>query len=145
MQQIARGLVLPITVFISWWLLGTRSSLPTLGAVAVVCIGFMAGVSADNMHTSVLGIVLGVASSVTTAVHAVVVKKALAIVSNTLDLAYYSNLLSALVILPFVLLSGEAWVVLDMLTGEGEGPAALGTFLIGASITVSSPYDLHDR
>ncbi|SCZ97621.1 BZ3500_MvSof-1268-A1-R1_Chr4-3g07306 [Microbotryum saponariae] len=130
--QIARGLILPFTVFFSWWLLGTKSSLPTLAAVALVCFGFMAGVSAENMHTSMIGITLGVLSSVTTSVHAIVVKRSLAIVSDTLDLAYYSNLLSALVILPFVLVSGEIWVVLDMATGQSKG---LGTFITGAAVT----------
>lgn len=97
----------------------------------------MAGVSAENMSTSFIGVALGVASSVTTAVHAIVVKRSLAVVSGTLDLAYYSNLLSALVILPFVLLSGEVFTVMDMVAGEGaEGQ--FGTFLIGACVTVSS-------
>ncbi|ORY72212.1 hypothetical protein BCR35DRAFT_307763 [Leucosporidium creatinivorum] len=132
--QIARGLVLPFTVFFSWWLLRTKSSVPTLAAVAVVCVGFMAGVSAENMSTSFIGVALGVASSVTTAVHAIVVKRSLAVVSGTLDLAYYSNLLSALVILPFVLVSGEVFTVLEMVAGEGE-EGQFGTFLIGASVT----------
>ncbi|GAA5830118.1 hypothetical protein JCM3766R1_002792 [Sporobolomyces carnicolor] len=133
--QIARGLVLPFTVFFSWYLLRTRSSPATLGAVAIVCVGFMLGVSSENMHTSALGISLGVASSVTTAVHAIVVKRSLSVVSGTLDLAYYSNLLSALVIAPFVILSGEIWTVLDMLLGDGEGAAAFSTFMTGAAVT----------
>lgn len=144
MQQIARGLVLPITVFFSWFLLRTRSSPSTLIAVGLVCVGFLAGVFLDtpaqkpgatSTGPSAIGIVLGIASSVTTAVHAIIVKRSLAIVTGTLDLAYFSNLLSAFVILPFVLLSGEASVVLDMVFGAGDNAAALGTFLWGASIT----------
>lgn len=78
----------------------------------------------------------GVASSVTTSVHAIVVKRSLPIVqNNTLDLVYYSNLLSAGVIIPFVLLSGEAWVVMDMVMGVGDNVAALSTFLWGAAVT----------
>ncbi|KAK4053736.1 hypothetical protein OIV83_001392 [Microbotryomycetes sp. JL201] len=131
--QVARGLVLPFTVFFSWYYLGTRSSLPTLGAVGIVCVGFMLGVSAETMgKTSALGISLGVASSVTTALHAIIIKRSLNIVSGTLDLAYYSNLLSALVILPFIVLMGEVPTLLDMMFGEGEG---FGTFLIGAGVT----------
>ena len=97
----------------------------------------MLGVSSENMHTSAIGISLGVASSVTTAVHAIVVKRSLSVVSGTLDLAYYSNLLSALVIMPFVLVSGEIWTVLDMLLGDGDGAAAFSTFMTGAAVTVS--------
>ncbi|KAI5479310.1 DUF250 domain contaning protein [Pseudohyphozyma bogoriensis] len=134
--QIARGLVLPFTVFFSWLLLRTYSSPATLAAVGLVCIGFMLGVSAENMHASALGIALGVASSVTTSVHAIVVKHSLPIVNgNTLDLVWYSNLLSAMVILPFVLLSGEVFVVMDMVMGVGDNTAALSTFLTGATVT----------
>lgn len=122
-------------------LLRTQSSPPTLIAVFVVCVGFMLGVSSENLHASSIGIALGVASSVTTAVHAIVVKRSLPIVDgSTLDLVYYSNLLSAAVIVPFVLLSGEAWVVLEMVAGTGAKPEALGTFLWGAAITVSAVF-----
>lgn len=134
--QIARGLVLPFTVLFSWFLLKTHSSPATLGAVGLVCLGFFFGVSSENLHASSIGIALGVASSVTTAVHAIVVKRSLPIVDGqTLDLVYYSNLLSAGVIAPFVLLSGEAWVVADMVMGVGDNTAALRTFLFGAAIT----------
>lgn len=133
--QIARGLVLPFTVFFSWFLLRTHSSRATLGAVAIVCLGFLLGVGGD-IHASSLGIALGVASSVTTAVHSIIVKHSLPIVNNnTLDLVYYSNLLSAFVILPFVVLSGEAGTFLEMAMGVGENSAALRTFLTGASVT----------
>ena len=141
--QIARGLVLPFTVLFSWFLLKTHSSRATLGAVGLVCLGFLFGVSSENMHASSIGIALGVASSVTTAVHAIVVKRSLPIVDGqTLDLVYYSNLLSAGVIAPFVLLSGEAWVVADMMMGVGDNSAALRTFLFGAAITVCPPSSL---
>lgn len=131
--QIARGLVLPFTVFFSWYLLRTYSSPMTLLAVGIVCVGFMLGVSAENLHASSIGIALGVASSVTTAVHAIVVKRSLPIVQgSTINLVYYSNLLSAVVITPFVLVSGEIFVVLDMVAGRGD---QLGTFLWGAAIT----------
>lgn len=134
-QQIARGLVLPFTVFFSWYILGSKSSRATLTAVGIVCIGFMLGVSGE-IHTTLLGTTLGVASSVTTAVHAIVVKRSLGVVSGTLDLAYYTNLLSAIVILPFVILSGEIWTVVEMVAGNGDGAEAFGTFMTGAAVTV---------
>ncbi|KAM0756320.1 hypothetical protein T439DRAFT_321024 [Meredithblackwellia eburnea MCA 4105] len=134
--QVARGLVLPFTVFFSWFLLRTKSSPQTLVAVGIVCFGFLLGVSAERISVSTLGVVLGVASSVTTSVHAIVVKHSLPIVSgSTLDLVYYSNFLSAVVILPFVLISGEAFVVWDMATGAGDNAGALNTFLTGAAVT----------
>lgn len=136
--QIARGLVLPFTVAFSWFLLQTRSSPSTLAAVGIVCLGFFLGISAENMNASSIGVVLGVASSVTTAVHAIVVKRSLPIVNGqTLDLVYYSNLLSALVIAPFILISGEAGAVIDMAKGNALNPMALQTFITGAAVTVS--------
>lgn len=122
-------------MFFSWYLLGSKSSRPTLIAIVIVCIGFAFGVSGE-IHTTFLGTMLGVASSVTTAVHAIVVKRSLGVVSGTLDLAYYSNLLSAIVIAPFVILSGEIWVVFDMLVGNGEAGEGFGTFMTGAAVTV---------
>lgn len=41
-------------------------------------------------------------------------------------------------ILPFVLLSGEAGTVMELAMGENSSPEALGTFLWGAAITVST-------
>lgn len=135
-QQIARGLVLPFTVFFSWYILGAKSTRPTLIAIFIVCIGFVLGVSGE-IHTTALGTALGVASSVTTAVHAIVVKRSLNVVSGTLDLAYFQNLLSAFVILPFVFISGEFVTVIDMFTGGAEGSEGFSTFMTGAVVTVS--------
>ncbi|KAK4705995.1 solute carrier family 35 (GDP-fucose transporter), member C1, partial [Phenoliferia sp. Uapishka_3] len=135
-SQIARGLVLPFTVFFSWFLLRSHSSYQTLLAVGIVCFGFLLGVGSERISASGVGVALGVASSVTTSIHAIVVKHSLPIVNgNTLDLVYYQNLLSAMVILPFVLLSGEAYVVWDMAVGVGSSAGALGTFLTGAAVT----------
>ncbi|GAA6016388.1 hypothetical protein JCM8202_005595 [Rhodotorula sphaerocarpa] len=132
--QIARGLVLPFTVFFSWYILGAKSTRPTLIAIFIVCIGFVLGVSGE-IHTTALGTALGVASSVTTAVHAIVVKRSLNVVSGTLDLAYFQNLLSAFVILPFVFISGEFVTVIDMFTGGAEGSEGFSTFMTGAVVT----------
>jgi GDP-fucose transporter C1 len=133
-NQVARGLVLPFTVFFSYILLGTRSSLPTLGAVLTVCIGFYLGVSGEHLSQSVsfLGVFLGILSSITTSVHAIIVKRSLAIVPSSLDLAYYSNALSAVALLPILILVGEVPTVLDMFLAGGE---QLKTFVVGALVT----------
>lgn len=132
--QVARGLVLPFTVFFSYLLLSSKSSLALLAGVAIVCVGFLMGVSGEAMHrTSSLGITLGVFSSLTTSVHAIVVKKSLSVVrGSTMDLVYYNNLLSALLLSPLVFLSGEATAVVQLLE---EGGRPLSTFLWGATIT----------
>lgn len=43
--------------------------------------------------------------------------------------------MSATVIIPFVLLSGESWIVLDLFFGMNENKDALKTFLVGAGVT----------
>lgn len=129
--------MLPFTVGFSWFLLGTRSTPRTLLAIGLVCLGFMLGVSVESATVSLVGTAFGVASSVTTAVHAIVVKRSLPVVGgNTLDLVYYQNLLSAVVFAPFIVLTGEAGIVADMLFGVGEYAGAFGTFMWGALITV---------
>lgn len=52
---------------------------------------------------------------------------------STLDLVYYNNLLSAAVVGPTVLLSGEWVTVVEMFAAGGK---SLQTFLIGAVVTV---------
>ena len=106
-----------------------------MGAVAIVCLGFFFGVSAEHLTVSRLGVLLGVFSSMTTAVHAIIVKRSLGVVQNsTMDLAYYNNAMSAIVMAPMVILVGEWSTVVDMFMGGGE---SLKTFAIGAAVTVS--------
>jgi GDP-fucose transporter C1 len=131
--QVARGLVLPFTVLFSYFLLSSRSSSLSLLAVAVVCVGFFLGVSSESLHASTTGTMLGVFSSLTTSVHAIVVKKSLNVVKgSTMDLVYYNNLLSAVLLSPLVLLSGESSIVVDMFL---QGGSTLNTFVGGAFIT----------
>jgi len=130
--QVARGLVLPFTTILSYFLLGTKSSFLLLSAIGIVCFGFMVGVSSENLSVSGLGIFLGVCSSVTTAGHAIVVKKSLPVVNGSaMDLAYYSNFLSAFVMAPAALVA-ETGAVLQMFANGGE---QLRTFWIGGLIT----------
>lgn len=131
--QVARGLVLPFTVLFSFLLLSSRSSSGALFAVSLVCSGFLLGVWGEHLHTSALGTALGVFSSLTTSVHAIVVKRSLSVVQgSTMDLVYYNNLLSALLLGPLVVLSGEGGTVSEMAVVRGS---ALRTFLAGAAVT----------
>lgn len=131
--QVARGLVLPFTVVFSYFLLSTRSSSIVLLAVGIVCMGFFLGVTSTHIHSSLIGTLLGVFSSLTTSVHAIVVKKSLGVVQgSTMDLVYYNNLLSAILLFPLVALSGESTAVLEMISTGGP---ALNTFIVGASVT----------
>jgi GDP-fucose transporter C1 len=132
-SQVARGLVLPFTVLLSYFALHARPSVPVLGSIGIVCFGFVVGVSGENLSVSSVGIFLGVCSSVTTAGHAIVVKRSLPIVKGSaMDLAYYSNFLSSFVMLPAVLVA-ESGAVMDMVAQGGTG---FRTFLVGGFVTV---------
>jgi GDP-fucose transporter C1 len=133
--EVARGLVLPFTTVLSYFILGTKSSGMLLTAIGVVCCGFLVGVANENLSVSGLGIFLGVLSSVTTAGHAIVVKRSLPMVNGSaMDLAYYSNFLSAFVMAPAALLA-ETGLVLEMFANGGP---QLRTFWIGGLVTARS-------
>ena len=113
--QVARALVLPFTVVLTRVLLGTHFSPAVLGACAVVFVGFIVGV-AGELAPTLAGVFFGVTSSVTTALHAVVIKRSLAVVDGqTVVLAYYNNVLTAVLLLPVVVLAGEQRPLMDVI------------------------------
>ena len=134
--QVARGLLLPFTVLTSYTMLRTRPSLRILLSCSIVTFGFFVGVFLDNVHVSGPGILFGIASSVMTALHAAVMKRGFQVVEGSaLSMSWYSNLLSAVLLFPFVIIVGEGPAVLEILSGHAEG---LRTFLVGSAITVST-------
>jgi GDP-fucose transporter C1 len=134
--QVARGLILPFTVLTSYTMLRTRPSLRILLSCSVVTLGFFVGVFLDKVQVSPPGILFGIASSVMTAIHAAVMKRGFKVVEGSaLSMSWYSNLLSALLLFPCVIILGEGPAVLEILSGHAEG---LRTFLIGSAITVST-------
>ncbi|EGG00689.1 uncharacterized protein MELLADRAFT_39559, partial [Melampsora larici-populina 98AG31] len=150
--QVARGLILPFTVLASYLFLGTRSSPKIHLSIFIVTLGFIIGVSSERLTVSHLGVALGIFSSLTTSMHAIIMKRALSKVSGTIDLTYLTNLYSALLIFPFIVIMGELQIVLSLLIGAHDASKTfwLGTlvtglfgFLIGVagvlSIKVTSP------
>ncbi|KAG0238539.1 hypothetical protein BGW42_004301 [Actinomortierella wolfii] len=131
--QVARGLVLPFTVIFAYVLLRQSSSKLVLFACFIVFCGFYTGVTAD-INVSSLGVFFGIVSSITTSLHAIVIKQSLAAVNNSsIDLVYYNNLLSFIAITPIILFSGEAGVVLD--NYDEKGSAVLYQFFFGVILT----------
>ncbi|KAF9171099.1 hypothetical protein BGX21_008097 [Mortierella sp. AD011] len=131
--QIARGLVLPFTVIFAYALLGQSSSKLVLGSCFIVFCGFYTGVTSE-ISVSQLGVFFGIISSITTSLHAIVIKKSLAAVSNSsIDLVYYNNALSFLAMTPLIFLSGESSLVLEHFNNDGF--AAFHSFLFAALIT----------
>ena len=85
----------------------------------------------------ILGMVLGVLAAAMIAIHAILVKSAIKKVEGkTMNLAYWQNALSALALLPGMLISGEIFTLFRTLIGEEQG---LSSFLIGSAVTVSGP------
>ncbi|WVQ79072.1 hypothetical protein IAT38_001166 [Cryptococcus sp. DSM 104549] len=163
-HQVARGLVLPFTILITTIVLQQYPSPLSLLAAFVVTLGFFSGVLFDPDHSSAAvvdpvsvggvvfgglkmvggggeggwvsaGIVYGVASSVLSACHAIFIQKGLTMVNNSpVALSYYNNILTSLVLIPFVILSGELAPVIRMFTTELSSPDSLH-FLEGAALT----------
>jgi len=152
--QVARGLVLPTTVALSYIFLNSRPSTRILVSCGIVTLGFFIGVLLDNYNTTPpppadplltkpteawymnsLGIVFGLLSSVTTASSAVIIKHSLDFVDgSTIALAWYNNLFSTIVLFPLVFVVGEGPAVYELLFVDEKG---WSTFLWGTLITVS--------
>ncbi|KAG5644010.1 hypothetical protein DXG03_009225 [Asterophora parasitica] len=137
--QVARGLVLPFTVATSFVVLHSRPSLRIFIACATVTAGFFIGVFLDGTPVSLVGISFGVASSAITAMHSVVIKQSLNVVDGSaLLLSWYTNLLSAIVLLPLCFLFGEGGAIFELLFGGAvatSGMSPLTTFFWGSLIT----------
>ncbi|EAU92818.1 hypothetical protein CC1G_01863 [Coprinopsis cinerea okayama7 len=118
--QIARGLVLPLTIVVSSAHTRTTPGKKVVFAAAVVTVGFMIGVapSKDLPKSSIpstLSLFYGVLSSLFIAFHAVLIKSSLPHCNNsTIQLAWWTNVGSAVMLFPFVWIHGEPWKVLDL-------------------------------
>lgn len=134
--QVARGMVLPFTVATSLIFLHARPSFLVLFACSLVTLGFFVGVFLDGTDVSIVGVSFGVASSMITALHSVVIKRSLEVVKGSaLHLSWYTNLYSTILLLPIVILAGEGPGVSDLLFGT-KVKDSLSTFLWGSMITV---------
>ncbi|KAG1743725.1 uncharacterized protein EDB91DRAFT_223605 [Suillus paluster] len=140
--QVARGLVLPFTVLTSYFFLSARPSLRILFSCSIVTLGFIVGVFLDSVPMMLVGIGFGVASSAITAVHSVVIKKSLDVVKGSaMHLSWYTNLLSAVLMVPIIIFAGEIPAITELFFGSGvvapkEGELSeLQTFIWGSFIT----------
>jgi GDP-fucose transporter C1 len=99
----------------------------------------------DAIPISFVGVSFGVVSSAITALHSVVIKKALDVVKgSTLELSWYSNLLSAVILLPLIVVMGELPEVMKLffepeaaVIAPNPGIGHLRTFMWGTLITAS--------
>ncbi|POW21347.1 hypothetical protein PSHT_02503 [Puccinia striiformis] len=96
--QVARGLITIHSIHITRIF---RNKIITKDKY-IICLGFILGVSSERFTVSHLGVFLGILSSITTSIHAIIVKKTLEKVPSTIALTYYSNGLSALIVFPLI-------------------------------------------
>lgn len=143
-----------MTVFLSYTYLHSRPSLRILFSCAIVTLGFFVGVFVDSPRAlgrkastnakppSMIGVAFGILSSATTALHAVVIKRSLVIVDgSTVQLAWYTNVVSTLIMIPIVVAAGEVPAIMDLVFGAipstGKAISPLATFVWGSAITVN--------
>jgi len=119
--QIARGLVLPLTILVSSVHTRSKPSTRVVIAAIVVAAGFLIGVAPSatvpaNVAPSGLSLIFGFLSSLFIAFHAVLIKSSLPYCNNsTIQLAYWTNLGSAIFLFPFVLLHREPSILEDLI------------------------------
>lgn len=94
-------------------------------AAVGVTIGFMIGVAPSssipvNLIPSSLSLIYGVLSSLFIAFHAVLIKSSLPHCNNsTIQLAWWTNVGSAIILIPFVILTGELQTLHTMTQMDG--------------------------
>ena len=138
--QIARGLVLPLTIAVSSIHTHSVPSRRVLLATGVVTLGFILGVAPHTFANiqwrsapSGLSIFYGVLSSLFIAVHAVLIKVSLPHAHNsTIQLAYWQNLGSVIFLAPFILIQGEYGLVFELINRRDWNG---GVFVWGSIIT----------
>jgi GDP-fucose transporter C1 len=137
--QIARGLVLPLTIAVSFTFSRSTPSSKVIFAAGIVTFGFMWGVvpSSNSLPAtsipSTLSLFYGVLSSVFIAFHAVLIKTSLPYCNNsTIELAWWTNVGSAILILPFVLLRQEPSKLFELSQTDTWD---WGVFLWGSLVT----------
>ncbi|KAF5388529.1 hypothetical protein D9757_004679 [Collybiopsis confluens] len=109
---IARGLQLPLTILISSYSTHSLPSVKTIVATVAVSLGFFIGVVPSQSTPSVISLIYGVLSSLMIAIHAVLIKSSLPHCRNsTIQLAWWTNAGSAVLLAPFVVFNGELSVL----------------------------------
>jgi len=138
--QIARGLVLPLTIAVTPARFHPRQAARVTLAAGLVTIGFFIGVIPEgslpvSSIPSSRSLLFGVFSSLSIAVHSVMVKASLSYCDNsTIQLAYWTNAGSAVLLAPFVLLREEHMKVMEL---SASSDWHMNVFVVGSLVTGS--------
>ena len=139
--KIARGLALPITIAVTAIQIRKTPGLAVIISAFVVTTGFFLGISPTSYftsirnapHTTTLSIFFGTLSSLFLAIHAVLVKSAYAYVDNSvIKFTYWGNLLSAIALIPGVVLNSELTPALHLFATGGNDRRV---FIVGSFVT----------
>ncbi|KAF9011778.1 hypothetical protein BDQ17DRAFT_1420194 [Cyathus striatus] len=136
--QIARGLVLPLTIFIVSLSSSSRPSLSIVACASIVTLGFFLGITfqhdlPEKAMPTPLALFYGFLSSLSIALHAVLVKSSLPHVNGSSTmLSYWSNLGSAILLGGLALLQGEVTRFIAMMS---DSTWDWKTFLWGNIVT----------
>jgi len=136
--QIARGLVLPLTISVTSLSSHSHPASRVIIAAAIVTVGFFIGVAPEgnlpaSSIPSAISLFYGVFSSLSIAIHSVLVKSSLPYCNNsTIQLAYWTNAGSAVLIAPFVLLLGEPAKILEL---SASTESNIRVFVWGSLVT----------
>lgn len=132
MYQIARSLVLPITIALTPLLLKERVSYKIIGCCTIILVGFVVGILGEKeLRVSLKGILFGALSSLSTALHAIIIKQAFAKIqeNSPFDMIYYNNVLSAIILAPFLGLEAKS-----LIRAVGANDDVLKTLIVGTAI-----------
>jgi hypothetical protein len=131
---------LPLTIAVTPARFHPRLATRITFAAGLVTMGFFVGVIPEgNIPVSSIpssrSLVFGVFSSLSIAVHSVLVKSSLSYCNNsTIQLAYWTNAGSAILLAPFVLLHGEPAKIAELIaTSEWK----MNVFAVGSLVTGS--------
>lgn len=135
LYQVVRALMLPFTVIFSAIILHQKSSILIIISCGVVSSGFLVGIFLErDVQISVLGIIYGIVSSSTSAMHSIIIKQSLGITDGAIDLVYYNNLLSAILLFPLIFI--ETTGIISLFTDGSPLMTTAGMFLVGSILGV---------
>jgi len=144
LYQVARSMILPMTVAMSPFIQGTYPTPKILAACSLIFVGFIVGLfgerhfSATNVTTA--GIVFGILSSFSTSCHSFVIKSSFGSVQSqwtgTFDLVYYNNLFSSILLIPLLLVERDQ--ILRFSSLLVDNPAVRNSFIWGTALSGAS-------
>ncbi|KAJ9598200.1 hypothetical protein L9F63_011120 [Diploptera punctata] len=149
---IGRSLTTVFNVFLTYLMLGQKTSFPTIICCGVIVGGFWLGVDQENVagSLSVIGTVFGVLGSLALSVYSIYTKQVLPYVNQQIWLlSYYNNVYSCILFLPLILINKEIHVIISyskiaditfwgLMTVGGLCGFAIG-FVTALQIQVTSP------